>query len=151
MGFQEKLTEEITKVYTQNFDLLFPEVPVQINREIIIYENAFSVIGLISYWIKSDFMYSAQYMTEQMLKIAVFKHSSKCKSSPAHTWHQANLVYCKRCDRAGTPGPATEFENLLDRDISKSILPWCNANKLFELAHEVSVIFVTTSTGNLIY
>lgn len=25
--------EETTKVYTQNFDLLFPEVPVQINRE----------------------------------------------------------------------------------------------------------------------
>ncbi|WP_194542757.1 hypothetical protein [Paenibacillus sp. JZ16] len=51
MEFKEKSTEEIAKVYTQNFDLLFHEVPVQINREIILYENAFSVIGLISYWI----------------------------------------------------------------------------------------------------
>lgn len=76
IGFQEKLTEVIVEIYRQEFDLLFPGVPMKINREIMINENAFSVLGLISYWIKTDYMYSEKYMTEQMLKIAVFKNSS---------------------------------------------------------------------------
>ncbi|MCM3782260.1 TetR/AcrR family transcriptional regulator [Neobacillus mesonae] len=74
MGFQEKLTEAIRDLYNQEFDFLFPEVPKYINREIVINQSVYSVLGLISYWIKSDYMYSAQYMTEQMLEIAKLKH-----------------------------------------------------------------------------
>lgn len=74
MGFQEKLMEAISIIYNEEFDFLFPGVPDHINREIVINQNAFTLLGLLSYWIKSNYKYSAQYMTEQTLEIARLKH-----------------------------------------------------------------------------
>lgn len=70
IGFQEKLGEAIRTIYEREFDFLFPQIPSHINREIFTNQSVFTILGLISYWIRSNFMYSAQYMTEQMLEIA---------------------------------------------------------------------------------
>ncbi|QKS46155.1 TetR/AcrR family transcriptional regulator [Paenibacillus cellulosilyticus] len=74
-GFQEKLGEAIREIFEYEFDLLFPQIPSHINREIFINQSVFTILGLISYWIQSNFMYSAQYMTEQMLEIAKWSYS----------------------------------------------------------------------------
>lgn len=40
------------------------------NREILNKQHVHTFIGLIAYWIQSDYKYSAKYMTEQMMEIA---------------------------------------------------------------------------------
>ncbi|MEK3786322.1 TetR/AcrR family transcriptional regulator C-terminal domain-containing protein [Paenibacillus sp. FSL K6-1230] len=69
-GFQERLGEAIREIFDRELHFLFPHIPSHINRDLFINNNVFSVLGLISYWVRSNFMYSAQYMTEQMLEMA---------------------------------------------------------------------------------
>ncbi|MBB6638213.1 TetR/AcrR family transcriptional regulator [Cohnella thailandensis] len=69
-GFQEKLFEAIRSIFTQEYELLFPRIPAHIDREIYINQNVYTMLGLISYWVNSDYRYSAKYMTDQMLAIA---------------------------------------------------------------------------------
>ncbi|MBD3918347.1 TetR/AcrR family transcriptional regulator [Paenibacillus sp. PR3] len=74
-GFQEKLGVAIKVIYEDEFELLFPQIPSHINRAIFINQSVYTILGLIRYWIQSNFMYSAQYMTEQMLEIAKWSYS----------------------------------------------------------------------------
>ena len=70
LGFQEKLSEAIRSIFTQEYKFLFPRMPAHIDREIYINQNVYTMLGLISYWVNSDYRYSAKYMTDQMLEIA---------------------------------------------------------------------------------
>ncbi len=69
-GFQSRLSDAIRTIYDRDYELLFAKVPSHINREIFMNQSVYIIIGLISYWIQSQYKYSAKYMTEQMLEIA---------------------------------------------------------------------------------
>jgi Transcriptional regulator len=70
LGFQEKLSEAIRSIFTQEYKFLFPRMPAHIDQEIYINQNVYTMLGLISYWVNLDYRYSAKYMTDQMLAIA---------------------------------------------------------------------------------
>lgn len=70
IGFQEKLSEAIKELFEQEYDFLFTNIPKHINREIYVNQSVFEMLGLISYWVRSNYKYSTQYMTDQMLEIA---------------------------------------------------------------------------------
>ncbi|PYE52296.1 TetR/AcrR family transcriptional regulator [Paenibacillus barcinonensis] len=84
MGFQEKLAQAIQAIYIQDMELLFPAIPEHINRDIITHHHVYLLLSFIAFWIKSNFKYSPQYMTEQMLEIAKLNSVSH-KNKPLET------------------------------------------------------------------
>lgn len=70
LGFQEKLGETLQEVFRHDYELLFPKIPSHINREILINQNVFALMGVITYWVQTGYRCSDKYMTEQVLEIA---------------------------------------------------------------------------------
>jgi len=78
--FQEQLSHAIKEVITAEF----PPPPPPINAEIYINYTAYSFLGLIIYWVKSGYTYSAKYMSQQLLAISLgqTKSSATIKVNP---------------------------------------------------------------------
>jgi len=74
LGFQERLGDVLKNIYTRDYDTLFPQMPPHINRELFVNHAVYTMLGMIDYWVESQFTYSAKYMTDQLIAIAKLQH-----------------------------------------------------------------------------
>ena len=69
IGVQEKFCTALESVYLNELIFVNP-IFDEINKELYIRSTSTSLIGVISYWIEHDFNHSAEFMAEQIVKIA---------------------------------------------------------------------------------
>lgn len=72
IAFPKEFVQVIEELFAREIIYLDTKIH-DINKELLIRSNAYSILGLIQYWIDQKFEYDAQYMTEQMLKISKFE------------------------------------------------------------------------------
>lgn len=65
--FQEQLSHALKEVIASEFPLPAPPI----NAEIYLNCIAYSFLGIIIYWVKSGYTYSAKYMSQQILAIGM--------------------------------------------------------------------------------
>ncbi|MFC5468948.1 TetR/AcrR family transcriptional regulator [Cohnella suwonensis] len=62
--FQDRLADAMRNVIEKDF---VPPSGAGVNHELYVYHQTYAIFGLIQFWVKSDFAYTAQYMTNQLL------------------------------------------------------------------------------------
>lgn len=74
-GFQDKFSNALEVTFSN--DLIFlDELFEGIDKALFVRSQSYFMIGLISYWIEHDFIYSADRMAEQLLLIANYDSST---------------------------------------------------------------------------
>lgn len=75
LGFQERLGAALKNIYSDDYDTLFPQMPPHINRELYVNYAVYTMLSMIDYWVRSQFTYSAKYMTDQLVAIAKLQYN----------------------------------------------------------------------------
>lgn len=66
-GFQQQLSYAIENVYKDEFVFTGKHFE-NINKELYVHIEAYSIIAMLDFWITNNFKFSAKYMTEQLLQ-----------------------------------------------------------------------------------
>lgn len=78
IGFHEKFSNALEEVFLNELNYYEDQYFEGINKKLFVRSHSYSIIGLISYWIEHDFIYSSDFMNEQLLRIARYD-STKIK------------------------------------------------------------------------
>ena len=70
--FKKEFVEAIEQVLMNEIIYLDTSIQ-QIDKHLFVRSRAYSILGLIQFWIDQNFEHTTEYMTEQLLRIANFE------------------------------------------------------------------------------